>query len=64
MLSQMFAKLFSGNPLTMFPSVGLAIFMSVFVVVTVNVLRRKAAAYDEIARLPLDDDDDEVHHGR
>ncbi len=63
MLSQMFAKLFAGNPLTMFPSVGVVIFMGVFLAVTVSVLRRKAAAYEEIARLPLDDDD-EVNHGR
>jgi cbb3-type cytochrome oxidase subunit 3 len=62
MLSQMVAKLFAGNPLTMFPSVGLAIFMGVFISVTVSVMRRKAAAYEEIARLPLDDD--EVNHGR
>jgi hypothetical protein len=62
MLSQMFRQLFAGNPLTAFPSVGLAIFMIVFALVTVNVLRQRAAAYDDLAKLPLADE--EVRHDR
>jgi len=62
MLSQMFRQLFSDNPLTAFPSVGLAIFMTVFAAVTVNVLRRRASSYDEVAKLPLADE--EVRHER
>lgn len=60
MLGQMFRQLFSGNPLTAFPSVGLAIFMTVFVVITVQVLRRRASSYDDLAQLPLADE--EVRH--
>lgn len=62
MLSQMFRQLFQDNPLTAFPSVGLAIFMTVFALVTVSVLRRRAAAYDDLAKLPLADE--EVRHDR
>lgn len=62
MLSQMLGKLFANNPLTLFPSVGLAIFMAVFVAVTINVLRSRAAAYQAIERLPLDEE--EVRHER
>lgn len=57
MLSQMFRQLFADNPLTAFPSVGLAVFMVVFALVTVSVLRRRAASYDALADLPLDDEE-------
>ncbi len=63
MLSHMVAKLFADSPLTMLSTVAMAIFMGVFLAVTVSVLRRRASAYDEIARLPLADDE-EVHHDR
>lgn len=63
MLSQMFGKLFAENPLTLFPTIGLTIFMAVFFAVTVNTLRRRAAAYDDLARLPLENDE-EVRHER
>lgn len=62
MLSQMLRQLFTDNPLTAFPQVGLAIFLAVFVGVTINVMRRKASSYDDLARLPLADE--EVHHER
>ncbi|APR76675.1 Hypothetical protein A7982_02022 [Minicystis rosea] len=62
MLSQLLGKLFANNPLTFFPSVGLAIFMTVFVVVTVSVLRRRADTYREIESLPLASE--EVRHER
>ena len=55
MLSQMFRQLFEGNPLTTLPTVALAIFLSVFVVVSVRVLARKAVTFDDLAKLPLDD---------
>lgn len=60
MLSQMFRQLFFDNPLTAFPSVGLAIFMTVFVVVTIGVMRRRASSYDDLARMPLAEE--EVRH--
>lgn len=62
MLGQMFRQMFAGDPLTMLPSIGLAIFMTVFAGVTIAVLRRKAASFDEVSRLPLDDE--EVRHER
>lgn len=62
MLSQMFRQLFADNPLTVFPSAGLAVFMVVFALVTVGVLRRRAATYDALAGLPLADE--EVRDGR
>jgi hypothetical protein len=63
MLSQMIAKMFADNPLTIFPTVGLALFMGVFVVVSINTMRRRASSYDELARLPLENDE-EVRDGR
>lgn len=63
MLSQLFRQMFTGNPITLLPSIGLAIFMVVFTAVTINVLRRRAAAFDDVARLPLEDDE-EVRHER
>ncbi|MFT3765725.1 MAG: hypothetical protein QM820_09440 [Minicystis sp.] len=62
MLSQMFRQLFDGNPLTMLPTVGLWLFMAVFFCVSVSVLRRRASSYDDLARLPLADE--EVRHER
>lgn len=57
MLSQMLRQMFTGNPLTLFPIVALALFLMVFTAVCVGVLRRRAAAYDGIANLPLDDEE-------
>jgi hypothetical protein len=57
MLSQMVRQMFTGNPLTVFPTIGLAIFMTVFAVVTIGVLRRRADSFDDLARLPLDDEE-------
>lgn len=62
MLSQMMRQMFSGNPLTMFPMIGLGIFMTIFAIVTISVLRRRADSFDDLARLPLDDE--EVRHER
>jgi hypothetical protein len=55
MLSQMLRQLFEGNPLTVLPMVALAIFLAVFSLVTVRVLARKAATFDDLAKLPFDD---------
>jgi hypothetical protein len=63
MLSQMVRQMFTGNPLVVLPTIGLAIFMTVFTIVTIRVLRRRGDSYDDVARLPLDDDQ-EVRHGR
>jgi cbb3-type cytochrome oxidase subunit 3 len=62
MLSQLFRQMFDGNPITALPSIGLALFMIVFAGVTISVLRRRSAAFDDVARLPLDDE--EVRHER
>lgn len=62
MLSQMVRQMFTDNPITALPTLGLAIFMTVFAVVTITVLRRKSTSFDDVARLPLDDE--EVRHER
>ena len=62
MLSQMFRQMFADNPLTMFPTVGLGIFLIVFTGVAINVMRRRPETFDDVARLPLDDE--EVRHER
>ena len=55
MLSQMFRQLFADNPLAAFPVFALVIFISVFAAVVLSVTRTKASAFDEAARIPLDD---------
>ncbi len=62
MLSQMIRQLFTENPLAAFPTVGLFIFMVVFAGIGVRVWRRRAAAFDDVARLPLEEE--EVRHER
>jgi cbb3-type cytochrome oxidase subunit 3 len=51
----MFKQLFVDSPLTVFPVFALGVFFIVFVGIAVRVLGRKAASFDEAARLPLDD---------
>lgn len=62
MLGQMFRQMFLDNPITALPTIGLTLFMVVFAGVTIAVLRRNAASFDEVSRLPLDDE--EVRHER
>lgn len=57
----MFGQLLAHSPLLAFPLAGLAIFLTVFSVVVVRVVRRGAGAYTDEAALPLADD--EVGHG-
>ncbi len=62
MLSQMFGKLFTDSPLLILPLFSLGVFMGVFVLVTMSVFAKKAATFEEMAKLPLDDH--EVSRGR
>ncbi len=57
-------QLLAQSPLLVYPIIALFLFMAVFLLVTWSAYRKKAAAYDPIARLPLDDDgEEEVRHG-
>lgn len=57
----MLSKLLAQSPLLGLPLVGLVIFMSLFVVVVLRVMRRSGDEVRELAALPLSDD--EVSHG-
>jgi len=57
MLSQMFGKLFMNSPLLTLPLFSLGVFMGVFLLVAASVLSKKAAAFDEVAKLPIDDNE-------
>ena len=49
------AEFFAGSDLMMWPLLTLVLFIAVFGLAALRVVRRGAAAYDEVARLPLDD---------
>jgi len=58
------SQLLAQSPLLIYPIVALFLFIAVFLFVTYSAYRKKAAAYDPIARLPLEDDGgEEVRHG-
>jgi len=52
----MLRDVIAGSGLHGFAEIGLAIFLVTFLVVAVRVLSRRSGHYDEIARLPLRDD--------
>ena len=54
-LSHMVRQLFENDPLVFYPTCALGIFLVVFAGVVTGVVRRGAAHYDHLARLPLDD---------
>ena len=56
----MLRDVIAGSGLQIFAEVGLIIFLATFVVVAVRVLSHRRGHYDEIARLPLSEDDLEV----
>jgi hypothetical protein len=55
MLSFMASEYFQRSPMLLYPLVALALFMLVFLVVTVKTVLTKGARYEAIARLPLED---------
>lgn len=58
MLSFMAMDFFRRSPMLMLPMVALAIFMLVFLVVTLRTLLSKAQRYEQMARLPLESEGD------
>lgn len=54
-MSPMMKQLFGGNPLVAWPMLALGIFVTVFLGIVIVVFARKAASFDEVARLPLSD---------
>lgn len=70
MLSFMAMDYFQKSPVLFFPLLSLAIFLTVFLVVTLRVCLTNKERYDALARFPLDEprpaseEDGEVSHGR
>jgi cbb3-type cytochrome oxidase subunit 3 len=56
MLSQMAKSFFADSPLLAYPLIAMALFMTVFVVITWRTMRRDPHDYDALAQLPLGDD--------
>ncbi len=50
------AEYFQSSDLLGWPLLAMALFIAVFVASIIRLARRRAADYDEIARLPLEDD--------
>ncbi len=61
MLSQFSADYFARSPVIVFPIVALAIFMVVFIAVTVRALRSNKDEVDHLAALPLSDSEVDSH---
>lgn len=56
MLSMMAKGFFANSPVLFFPVVALLIFIGVFTLITIRVLRTDKIALQEVAGLPLTDD--------
>ena len=54
------SELLSKSPLLVLPLVALFVFLAVFAVMFILTMRKRAPAYDPLARMPLDDGDDEI----
>jgi hypothetical protein len=52
------ADLLATSPLLALPLVALFLFLAIFLGILILTMRKKARAYDPIARLPLNDGDD------
>ncbi len=52
----MIAEYFQGSDLRGWTLLATALFLAVFVVALVRLARRRAADFDDLARLPLEDD--------
>jgi len=53
------SELLARSPLLVLPLVALFLFIIVFTAMFIMTMRRRAPAYDPLARMPLDDGDDE-----
>ena len=63
MLSQLAADYFARSPVLAYPIAALALFMIVFIAVSVRALSRQRSELDEMAALPLQDSKEVEHHG-
>ncbi len=50
------SELLARSPLLALPLIALFIFLTVFAVMFFMTMRKRSAAYDPLARMPLDDD--------
>jgi cbb3-type cytochrome oxidase subunit 3 len=53
------SELLARSPLLALPLIALFIFLTVFAVMLFLTMRKRSAAYDPLARMPLDDDANE-----
>lgn len=53
------SELLAKSPMLALPLIALFLFFAVFAVVIIVTMKKRAPAYDPIARLPLDDQGDE-----
>ena len=61
MLRQLSADYFARSPLLIYPVLALAIFMAVFLLVSVRALRARREEIDRMASLPLSDSEVSRH---
>ena len=57
MLSLMAESFYQGSTFMVFPVIALILFIIVFMLVTLRVLRTNAASYGDVAGLPLQNDE-------
>jgi hypothetical protein len=60
----MYAQMFHGSPLRVFPLFALVLFATAFAVLVTRVIRAGGRRYDPLAELPLGDDEVAVHSDR
>ena len=56
------SELLSKSPMLVLPLFALFLFLFVFVAIVVLTMKKRAPAYDPLARLPLDDEDSHQAH--
>lgn len=64
MLGFMAMEYFRTNPVMMFPLIALAIFMAVFLVVTLRATLTQKSRWEAVANLPLERTDADHQNGR
>jgi cbb3-type cytochrome oxidase subunit 3 len=55
------SELLAKSPMLALPLIALFLFMVVFAVIFVVTMKKRAPAYDPLARMPLDEDEDPPH---
>ena len=54
------SELLAKSPLLVLPLVALVLFLAVFIAMFIVTMKKRAPAYDPLARMPLEDDQDEA----